>query len=149
MKDATLAQSIFALTANYDRSVEDAVKAGKYDWSNDNITTNNFPSKRTGTADTEIILVKFERDMESGDVVKQLDKQGLRTAELPELLAFGEKYPDVQRDFPVVALGSVLLIPVGDRPVPCLDWHSGRRNLCLFWWGVWWGSFYRFAAVRK
>jgi hypothetical protein len=74
MKDATLAQSIFALTANYDRSVEDAVKAGKYDWSNDNITTNNFPSKRTGTADTEIILGKFERDMESGDVVKQLDK---------------------------------------------------------------------------
>ena len=144
-KDATLAQGILALTANYDRSVEDAVKAGKYDWSNDNITTNNFPSKRTGTADTEIILVKFERDMESGDVVKQLDKQGLRPAELPELLAFGEKYPDVQRDFPVVALGSVLQILVGDRPAPCLDGHSGRRNLCLFWWG----SFYRFAAVRK
>jgi hypothetical protein len=32
---------------------------------------------------------------------------GYRPAELSELLAFGENYPEVQRKFPVIAFGSI------------------------------------------
>jgi hypothetical protein len=68
---------------------------------------------------------------------------------LPELLAFGEKYPDVQREFPVVALGSAWRDSVGNRHVPYLVRHAGRRLLYLYWLGCEWDSGYRFAAVRK
>ena len=139
----------FALTVNYNRSIEQSVKAGKYDWANDSINAKHFPSQTKGMAEVEIILVKFEKDMESDDVVKQLDEQGLRPAELEELLAFGEKYSDVQRNFPVVALGSVWQNPYGNRYVPDLFGGTGERWLGLDWWSLRWNSYCRFAAVRK
>ena len=86
----------FHLTVNYDLNVEAAVKAGNYDWTNKDISSKNFPSKRKGTADVELILVHFNRYVESDEAIRELDKQGLRPAELPELLAFGAKYLDVQ-----------------------------------------------------
>jgi hypothetical protein len=139
----------FLVTVNYDLSVKDAIAAGKYDRKNADITDKHFPSKRKGTADTEIILVKFDKDMTSEDVLRELDKQGLRAAELPELLAFGEKYPDVQREFPIVALGSVWKASRGLRRVPYLDGDAGKRGLNLFWFVDGWSSRCRFAAVRK
>jgi hypothetical protein len=139
----------YLVTVNYDLSVEDAVKAGKYDWKNDRIISKNFPSKRKGKVDAEIILVKFAKDMESEAILLELDKQGLRPAELPELLAFGEKYPEVQREFPIVALGSVWRGAGGVRCVPCLDRDSDERGLYLLWFDVGWGSGCRFAALRK
>jgi hypothetical protein len=139
----------YLITVNYDLSVKGAIAAGKYDWKNDDITSKNFPSKRTGTTHIEIILVKFDKDMTSEDVLRELDKQGLRAAELPELLAFGEKYPDVQREFPVVALGSVWQSSFGIRFVPYLSRNGGKRDLSLVWFDSRWNSSFRFAAVRK
>jgi hypothetical protein len=147
--DVTSVVQQYLVTVNYDLSVKDAITAGRYDWKNDNITAKNFRSLRTGKADLEIILVKFDDAVSSEDVLRELDKQGLRAAELPELLAFGEKYPDVQREFPVVALGSVWRYSDGLRFVPCLDRDASRRRLSRDWYGDRWHSFYRFAAVRK
>lgn len=139
----------YFVTVHYDQSVRNAIAAGHYDWENDNITGKNFPSKRAGTADKEIILVKFDDAMDSDAVLSELDKQGLRAAELPEILAFGEQYPDVQREFPIVALASVWRRPDGYRCVPCLVRSAGRRDLDLRWFDGRWRSVYRFAAVRK
>ncbi|HUC01582.1 MAG TPA: hypothetical protein VMA75_01625 [Candidatus Paceibacterota bacterium] len=147
--DVTSVVQQYLVTVNYDLSVKDAIAAGRYDWKNDDITAKNFPSKRKGTADLEIILVKFDDAMSSEGILRELDKQGLRAAELPELLAFGEKYPDVQREFPVVALGSVWRGSVGNRGVPYLRGYAGKRYLLLDWFGLGWGSLCRFAAVRK
>ena len=153
MKDATIPQAIkplnvFPMTVNYDRSVEDGVKAERYSWVSESITTKHFPSERKGTADVEFILVKFDRHMQSGDVVSELDGQGLRPAELSELLAFGEKYPDVRNDFPVVALGSIWRSSEG-WCVPCLFGSSVERRLDLNRWDYGWCSSDRFAAVRR
>jgi hypothetical protein len=137
------------VTVNYDLSVKDAIAAGSYDWKNDDITAKNFRSLRTGTADLEIILVKFDDAMSFEDVFRELDKQGLRAAELPELLAFGEKYPDVQRRFWVVALGSVWQSSDGGRYVPFLVRHADGRGLYLGCFDDKWNSNYRFAAIRK
>ena len=139
----------YLVTVNYDLSVKDAIAAGKYDWKNDDITTKNFPSKCTGVADMEIILVKFDDTMSSEDVIRELDKKGLRPAALPELLAFGEKYTDVQREFPVIALGSVRQHSDGNRLVPSLFKVASQLCLGLVWFGGKWDSLYRFAAVRK
>jgi hypothetical protein len=139
----------FPVTVNYDLSVEEAILAGAYQAVNGSITSKNFPSSKKGQADLEITLVRFDERMSSESVLRQLDEESLRAAELPELLAFGAKYPDVQRKFSVVALGSVWKDRKGSRNVPCLYEASEGRYLDLHWWDDGWYSYSRFAAFRK
>lgn len=139
----------YAVTVDYGMNVEDAVRLGRYDWVNENITSRNFPTKRRGTAEVVVELIHLERYVSTEGALRELDKMGYRPAELHELLAFGEKYPDVQREFPVVAPGSVWQYPGGARGVPCLFRHGSGRSLRLDWVGLDWGGLCRFAAVRK
>jgi hypothetical protein len=87
--------------------------------------------------------------MESENVLHELDREGLRAAELPEFLAFGAEYPEVQRKFSVVGLGSVWKDRKGYCNVPCLYEASEGRYLDLHWWNDGWYSYSRFAAIRK
>jgi hypothetical protein len=146
------ALSTYPVTVNYDRSVEDGIAAGHYDWQNEEITSRKFPSSRTGTADLEIILVKFDDTMDSKAALRELDENGLRAAELSELLAFGEKYPDVQREFQVVALGSQMYNWSNFRitclsTLPILD--RDERSLHVYPFDSEWIASTLFAAVRK
>src|SRR5258706_591723 len=97
----------YPVNVDYSASLEQLVKAGKYDWFNDDITGRNFPSSEKGTAQVLVYLVNFNRDINSEDVVKELDRQGLRPATLKELLALGASYPDLQRkDLIVSSVGN-------------------------------------------
>ena len=140
---------IFRVQVNYDLKLEAAIRAGNYDWKNNDINDKNFPSKRSGSAELDIRLVHFNKNMSSEDVLMELDKMGLRPAELQELLAFGAKYPDEQRKYPIVVLGSVWRSLSGHRLVACLSVGDGKRELNLFYYGDGWGEDCRFAAVRK
>lgn len=140
---------VYYMTVDYDRSVEDGVKAGNYDWSSEIITSENFPTSRSGRASIYIELVHFDRDISTEQALKELDRGGLRPTELHELLAFGEKYPDVQCEFLVIALGSVWRGPDGDHAVPYLSLDGSERGLSLSWFEDDWGDGCRFAAVRK
>lgn len=140
---------IYSVTVDYTIPLADMVAAGKYDWVNSEITAEHFPTKGEGRVEVKISLACFNRVMESNEVITELDKLGLRPATLPELLAFGAKYPDVQRGFPVVALGSVWRDADGSRGVPCLSGDGSERLLSLDWFGDRWGGRYRFAAVSK
>lgn len=142
-------KDVFSVTVNYNQTVEDMVKAGEYDWKNQDINSRNFPIIRRGTSEFEIHLVHFGKTMSSEDVLRELDKMGLRSAEFPELLRLGATHPDLQRQFLIVALGSVFRGPYGYRYVPVLWTSSGRRELDLGWFRSAWGGGYRFAAVRK
>ena len=142
------AKNIFSLTINYTRTIEDGVKAGKYDWANSDITTNHFPSKETGTKEVSIELIHFGQDKTTDEVLSELDKKGLRPATLKELLALGEKHPDLQREFLIVAFGSVWQ-DADDRYCAYLDGGGSERGLDLGWVDGRWDDFFRFAAVRK
>jgi hypothetical protein len=139
----------FPVTVNYDLSLEEAINAGNYQAVHTDISARNFPSTRKGQAELDIVLVRFEHRMKSEDVVQELEKEGLRPADLPEFLAFGAKYPDVQRKFSVAGLGSVWQDRKGYRNVPCLYEASEGRYLDLHWWDDGWYSYTRFAATRK
>lgn len=143
------ALNVYRLTVNYDQSVEKAIKAGRYDWTNNDITSKNFPTKRSGTAEVDIELIHFNRDMNTDEVLAELDKRGLRPAELHELLKLGEKYPDLQREFPIIALGSVWQSSGGDRYCPCIYRDGSKLYLDLIWIGSRWGGRCHFAALRK
>jgi hypothetical protein len=139
----------FPVVVNYDLPLEEAIDAGEYQGVHGSITSQNFPSTRHGQAELEIILMRFDRRMTSEEVLGELGKEGLRPAELPEFLAFGAKYPEVQREFSVVGLGSVWQDRKGYRNVPCLYTASEGRYLDLHWWDDGWYSYSRFAAIRK
>ena len=141
--------NVFSVLVNYGRSVADLIAAGNYDWKDRDVNDRNFPTVRSGEARVDIILVHFNCYISTKDVLAELDKQGLRPAELPELLVFGATYPDLQRQFPIVALGSVWRGLDGFRCVPCLSGGDSERGLSLFWIGRDWVALCRFAAVRK
>jgi len=141
--------NIYHLSVDYGRSVEDGVKAGRYDWVDSDITSYNFPTKRKGRAEVAVELINFNRYISDNEVFSELNTPDYRPAELHELLALGEKYPGVKRDFPVVALGSVWRVLYGFRGVPSIFRRGLGRSLVPFWVGSSWDGFFWFAAVRK
>ncbi|MEX2209727.1 MAG: hypothetical protein WD846_02450 [Patescibacteria group bacterium] len=139
----------YQLTVNYDRTLVEMVEAGHYDYANDNITADNFPIEGSGSAECEGVLVHLDRYASTTEVEAEIAKRGLRPATIEELLAFGEAYPEVQREFPVVELGSSWVDSSGDRLVAYLWSYSDGRDLRLDWYGRDWDSYDRFLAVRK
>jgi hypothetical protein len=139
----------YPITINYDLRLERMIEDGHYDWKNSDIKAKNFPVDGKGTSAVNIELVHFNRTMHSDEVLAELDKMGLRPATLPELLAFGAKYPEKQREFPIVALGSVWRYLDGHRFVACLCGGGSERYLDLIWLECRWCADCRFAAVRK
>jgi len=142
-------ENTYTVTVDYGRTVEEMVEVGQYDWSNDNITSRNFPlPSEKGEENVEVEIIYFDRSISSEDAVAEMTKRGLRPATLAELLALGEQYPELQREAPIVALGSVWQDRGGDRGVPCLDGFGRERYLALDVWGGDWRGVWRFAAVR-
>ncbi len=142
--------NVYALTINYSRSVEDGIKAGKYDWSNSDIASSHCTSGEAGTKEISIELIHFKRGMETDEVLSELDKMNLRPATLKELLALGEKHPDLQRKFPIIALASAWQNPGDYRLCAFLSERASGRDLGLRWIGNRWADVdCRFAAVCK
>jgi hypothetical protein len=147
-------ESAYSLLVDYDLTVEDAIEAGRYNWSNPGVTSRNFPSARTGQALVELVLVTFNHWTWSVHVLKEFERPKLKPAELLELLALGEKCPDLQCGKTIVALGSIST----ERDVPILSGYTaaknpwgtqkGRRDLDLVPFGREWQPEYRFAAIR-
>lgn len=147
--DELLTRNSYPLFVNYGMSVEELVKIGRYELTDQCITSKDFPTKRTGTAEILMEIIHFNRYISTDEVLHELDKMGYRPAELHELLAFGENYPDIQRDFPIIALGSIWQFPFGERYVPFLFIYTSKRCLGLDLVDGDWYEVCRFAAVRK
>ncbi len=140
---------VFPVTVDYSQSLAQMIVAGKYNWVNPDITQEHFPITASGTVELLPELVHFGKSMSTDDVLKELDRRGFRPTTLPELLAFGTKFPEKQREFPVVSLGSVWADSRGDRRVPVLDGYPSERGLDLYWVGRDWHVDCRFLVARK
>lgn len=143
-----LSPKTLRITVDYSLSLEQMIAAGKYDWSNSDITAKRFPLKGSGKSELEPKLFYFGQDMSSEKVIAEMDKEGFRPCTIEELLAIGEQHPELQRKFPMVALGSVAELD-GDRSVAYLGRNDSKRKLRLHWFGPGWPDIYRFPAVRK
>lgn len=141
------------LPIDYTKSLEQMISAGNYDWKNNNITAKCFRIIGEGRVDFEVKLFHFGRSISSGDAVAQIvaadPENPWEPAKAEHLLAFGEKFPDEQRKYPIIGLGSVGEVFGGGRLVLCLCGGSSRRGLDLPWFDVGWDGDYRFLAVRK
>ena len=140
----------YPVTVNYDLTLEQMIAAGHYDETESDITVEHFPVTGEGKVDVDIQLVPFNCVIGSDEAIRELDHMDLRPATLPELLAFGAAYPEVQREFTILALGSVWRYRNGYWFVPFLCGYSdGERHLDLDSFEGGWDEDYLFAAVRK
>jgi len=136
------------ITVNYNLSLAEMISAGKYDWISDDINEDNFPVRGTGIIESVVELIHFNRNISSDDAEKELKKMKLRPANVEEILAFGAEYPETQRKFPIIALGSVASVS-GNREVVYLGRLGAARDLRLLWRGHVWSARCRFLAVRN
>ncbi|MBI5732001.1 MAG: hypothetical protein HY982_01435 [Candidatus Magasanikbacteria bacterium] len=126
-----------------------------FDWVDDFYAKADFkPIDRCKDVNREQREVSFKyvhlnRDASTDEVLAETDRQNLRPALYEELLAFGAKYPDEQRQFPIVALGSVCRNSSDGLYVAYLNRCGSERGLYLHRIGRGWGWVCRFLVVRK
>jgi len=140
----------FMILVDETKSVEELVKDGKFDWSNDNITSQNFPKPASGQkSKRKVVLFHFNKNMSSEAVIAEMDKASCEPATIWDLLGLAAKEPDLQREFPIVALKSVWRHPDGNLSVPALYCYAGGRILYLDCFEFGWREDYRFLGRRK
>ncbi len=138
----------FRLMVDYGQSLEQMIDAGRYDYANNDITTKRFPIKWEGKVEFEGRYFHFNRTTSSKNAIAAMKEAGWEPANIEHLLVLGEKYPDEQRKFPIIGLGSVAEV-FGLRDVPVLYGDGSERNLSLSWFGGAWDGSCRFLAVRN
>lgn len=152
LKKPVIAQApaypIYPIEVDYGMSLSQMIVAGQYGYVNDAITPERFSIVGNGKQLVEIALVHFGRAITSQVAIDEMDKEGYRPAIIAELLALGATHPELQRQFPVIALGSVAEVD-GIRRVAYLDDWLDRRGLDLGWFAIEWVDRCRFAFVRK
>ena len=131
---------------------------GGYDWVDRNINSFNFPiGKEKGIKRISGELVHFNRLITIDEIFKDLEIMGFRAATIHELVAFGNEYPQLQIQFPIAGVGSV--VSMGSRDldfydpymhyVPYLGYDRGKRYLNLRPVNGRWGKIWRFLAIPK
>ncbi len=123
----------FDLMIDYSQTLEQMISVGNYDWSHNDIRAKYFFVKGEGRVSCKVKLVHFNRRIYLEEAISELGKANKRPANIEELLAFGAQYPEIQRQFPVLAIGSSAEIN-GDRGVAYLCGKSSERNLYLDLW---------------
>lgn len=152
--DQIVATNGTAVLVDYGLTLEQMIAAGRFDWLNNDINSDQFPVKGEGRAGYEARLFHFDDNISSEEVVAKIKgadpANPWEPARIEHLLAFGTKYPEEQRKHPIVALGSVGNATFfGKRNVPYLYRRVTGRSLHLDWWSTEWHPFYQFLAVRK
>jgi hypothetical protein len=140
----------YIVTLGRHRTIEGAVAAGGYIYVGSDINGINFPEPPPAAGEAELEPVHLGRPLTTDQALAELARRGLRSAGIWELLAFGERYPDFQRRFQIVALSSFQSI-VSFRFFPYLDSSRVFRFLCLYWDlpGDEWPDDIRFLGYRR
>ncbi|MBN1325965.1 hypothetical protein JW977_03215 [Candidatus Falkowbacteria bacterium] len=143
----------YKVVVDYGKTLTEMIRAGKYDYVNDDISDKHFPIQGSGQHEAELVLVHLNKDATTKEVMANLDGMGLKPAKIEHQLALGASRPELQKEFPIVALGSVWVDDNGSRSYPCLRCDGDVRGLDLYW--DWddddsrWSGHCRFLALRK
>lgn len=139
----------YLVMVDNDQTLEQMIAAGRYGWKMPNINAKHFPLTGTGKVAVNLELIHFNRAIDTNDVLKEIDARGYRPATIAELLALGASQPELQRQFMIIALGSVYRDMFGNGEVVSLDGCISSRGLNLSALPGVWGRLCRFAIVRK
>jgi hypothetical protein len=132
---------------DFGHSLENMIAAGRYDWTNSDITAKKFPVIGNGKKKFRNRLFHFNHGTSSEDAVATMERESFAPATHVHGLAFGAAFPNEQRMYPIACLGSSL----GrlDRLVVCLDGSGTGRALRLCYWYDGWDGDWRFLGVQE
>lgn len=140
----------YDVVVDYNCQLAQMIQAGNYDSVYSDIIAEHFPISGKGRHEISVVLSRFlNREMAFDKVIAEMNQQGCRPAKIEELLALGEAIPYLQKNYPIVALGSFWRAPNGNRYVPLLLGCVGKRGLHLSWLGTAWSANCRFLGVRR
>ncbi|MBI4088541.1 hypothetical protein HY415_00365 [Candidatus Kaiserbacteria bacterium] len=143
---------LFRLTIDYGQPFERMIAAGRYDWKNGDITAKRFPITGKGVVEFEGRYFHFNRYISSENAIQEIEAADTANpwsaAKIEHVLSHGTAFPEKQRKFPIIGLGSVAEVD-GDRSVPGLDKYGSERGLGLDWFDDDWDPICRFLAVRE
>jgi hypothetical protein len=140
-----ISQSLIVLP---DLSHAERIKRGNYGWTDGGLTEKRFPVTDDQLGEWEWKLFHFDQTISSDKAIRLMKEDGFDPAQTGHILTFGEKYPQEQRKYPIIGLGSEATVS-GDRRVPGLWGDGGRRKLGLGWFDDGWFDRCRFLGVRK
>ena len=138
------------LIVDYTKSFDEMVRAGKYFSMSYAFEKSHFPMTTGDAVEVDVTLIHFNHEIRSSNVaVEELNKIGYRPATIEELLSFGATYPDIQKQFTIVALGSSYRGMVPYLSGYNSEYGSRERSVGMGTReGILNGNF-RFLAVRK
>ncbi len=152
---------IVRVTVDYTRPFAEMIQVGKYGWAHSDINERNFPMKGEGKVERELILVHLNVVARTDkEVLAEMGRRGLRpTPRIEDPLALGAARPELQMEFPIVAIGCSFLSPflsglahqVGgtcSRSFVCLRQGDAGRILTLDHGLDGWNKITRFLAIR-
>lgn len=141
---------IFKVTVDYGQTLEQMIKAGKYDcdWVNRDITPERFPISGEGKVERELVLVHLGKAASTDEALVGLNRRGLRPAKIEELLALRAARPEFQKEFLIAALGSYWVSEGGSRVFTYID-GDGLQYLGWQWDVYNWLETCQFLAVRE
>jgi len=114
------------------------------------VTSENFPARHAGgPRRREIVLLRFDREVATEEVVAAAVSVGLERPVYEDALYFGIQHSEVQREGPIVFLHDPWIGFFGRRDVVCLWENADRRELGLEGFDERWSPAYRFAFVRR
>lgn len=131
----------YSIAVDYSKSLAEMIEAGNYDWIHLDIMNKHFPVKGSGKLNLKAEVIRYNRPISLDDVLRDLDRRGLRPANLPELLVFGEKYHDERHKYPIVELGQHWAYGRYRYVVYFFGGGSGRILDLRRWMGIWSGGF--------
>ncbi len=142
-------QRVFRLKIDYNLSLGAMINRGSYNWVHPDITEAHFPIEGEGKKTVTLELVHFAKPMTSDKVEKEFKASGLTPGKIEHFLALGAKYPDLQRQFPIIASGAFWRFPPDHRLAPVLWGDPSGRRLSLGWAEDGWDAGFRFLALRE
>ncbi len=142
-EDVLIASNILVVK---NQTIQQAIAAGNYDWHND-LIPQKFTHDNSLVGKWEFKLINPNRDISSEDAKKMCEVDGWQVGDIEHELAIGAQFPSLQKDGPIIALGSVCE-HYGSRRVPALWTDGARRELRLYDWDGDWPSHFRFLSVR-
>ena len=149
----TIVPDVFRLTVDYGQSLEAMIADGHYDWKNNDITAERFPITGDGIVEFEGRYFHFNCNVSLENTIKEIEVADTANpwsaAKIEHVLSHGKTFPEEQRKFPIIGLGSVAKV-LGNRLVSYLGKGGSERYLDLLYrFDYVWSPGYRFLAVRK
>ena len=143
--------TLYAIRHGDSRSAEQLLTAANFDkvwdYAQMFVGSKDFPISKVAE-EAEFEMVEFDHDPDTDEVLAEFARRGLERPFAEDALRFGEKYPDVQLEHPIVFLHEPWRDPRGYLHVLCLNDWGGKRSLSTGTIGSRWVRACRFSGRR-